>query len=65
MMLDYPYNLHSFFLHFDFVFVNRRIFNTVDPLELRTKIENLSGPVRVIVPEIGIAYCFSNYYANL
>jgi len=26
-MLDYPYNLHSFFLHFDFLFVNRRIFN--------------------------------------
>lgn len=34
-------------------------FNTIDPRELRTKIEKMSGPVRVLLPEIGIAYCFS------
>lgn len=35
-------------------------FNTIDPLELRIKIENISGPVRVLMPEINDAYCFSN-----
>jgi L-ascorbate metabolism protein UlaG (beta-lactamase superfamily) len=34
-------------------------FNTIDPLELRSKMENAAGPVRVMLPEINIAYCFS------
>jgi L-ascorbate metabolism protein UlaG (beta-lactamase superfamily) len=35
-------------------------FNTIDPLDLRAKIEKSSGPVRVILPQIDAAYCFSN-----
>ncbi len=48
-----PYLIPHHFGMFDF--------NTIDPLELRTKIEKLSGPVRVILPEINIAYCVAKY----
>jgi len=48
-----PYLIPHHFGMFDF--------NTIDPLELRVKIEKLSGPVRVILPEINIAYCVAKY----
>ena len=48
-----PYLIPHHFGMFDF--------NTIDPLELRAKIERLSGPVRVILPEINIAYCVAKY----
>ncbi|CAB1060892.1 hypothetical protein D1BOALGB6SA_5659 [Olavius sp. associated proteobacterium Delta 1] len=48
---DIPYMIPHHFGMFDF--------NTIDPLKLRAKIEKMPGPVRVILPEIDIAYCFS------
>jgi L-ascorbate metabolism protein UlaG (beta-lactamase superfamily) len=47
-----PYMIPHHFGMFDF--------NTIDPLDLRAKIEKSSGPVRVILPQIDTAYCFSN-----
>ena len=46
---DIPYLVVHHFGMFDF--------NTVDPLELRTKIDNICGPIRIILPDIDIAYC--------
>ncbi|MCP4626326.1 MAG: MBL fold metallo-hydrolase [bacterium] len=48
-----PYMIPHHFEMFDF--------NTIDPRELRARIEKTSGPVRVILPEINIAYCFSKH----
>ena len=48
-----PYMIPHHFGMFDF--------NTIDLLELRTKIEKISGPVRVILPEIDDAYCVSKF----
>jgi L-ascorbate metabolism protein UlaG (beta-lactamase superfamily) len=47
-----PYMIPHHFGMFDF--------NTIDPLDLRAKIEKIPDPVRVILPEINMAYCFSN-----
>jgi L-ascorbate metabolism protein UlaG (beta-lactamase superfamily) len=35
-------------------------FNTIDPHKLRTRVKIASGPVRVILPELNTACCFSN-----
>jgi len=48
---DIPYLIPHHFGMFEF--------NTIEPLELRIKMEKTAGTVRVILPEIGIAYCFS------
>jgi L-ascorbate metabolism protein UlaG (beta-lactamase superfamily) len=47
-----PYMIPHHFGMFDF--------NTIDPLDLRAKIEKISGPVRVILPQIDTACCFSS-----
>ena len=48
---DIPYLIGHHFGMFDF--------NTIDPLELRTKMEKAAGPVRIILPDTDIAYCFA------
>ena len=48
-----PYLIPHHFGMFDF--------NTIDPLDLRLKIEKSSSPVRVILPEIDNAYCVSKF----
>jgi L-ascorbate metabolism protein UlaG (beta-lactamase superfamily) len=49
---EIPYMIPHHFGMFDF--------NTIDPLDLQAKIKKIPGPVRVILPEINMAYCFSN-----
>lgn len=48
-----PYLIPHHFGMFDF--------NTIDPLELRSKIKKTPRSVQVILPKIDIAYCFSIY----
>ena len=36
-------------------------FNTVDSSELQAKIEKISGPVHILVPDIDTAYCFAYF----
>ena len=50
---EIPYLIPHHFGMFDF--------NTVDPIELRTKIEKSSGPVSVILPQIDNACCVTRF----